>query len=212
MQDNPWDTIEERFPIGTVWKKKVKKIVKFGMFIELEEDIDGLVHISDISWDDIKDVNDLYKVGDEVEVKVLDIKKTELKISCGMKQLTKSPWQVISETYKPRTRVEGTISGITPFGIFVKLTEDLEGLVHVSEVSKKRIDDLEEYFKVDDKVSAVVLDVDVKKKRLSLSIKQHDMIAEKEELDKIMKNTSPSTVTLGDFVDLRLGDKKDGEN
>ncbi len=208
LRTNPWDTIDERFPVGSVHRKKIKKIVKFGMFVELEEGIDGLVHTSDITWDDsVKSVPGTYAVGDEVEFKILDINKGDMKIACGMKHLTRSPWEAIKQKYPPRTRVEGTVSGITPFGLFVKLDGEIEGLVHISEVSRKRIENLEEHFKIGDTVSAVVLDVDVEKKRLSLSIKSFESASEKEELERIMKGTRPSTVTLGDFVNINLENK-----
>ena len=208
LTPNPWDTIHEQFPVGSVHRRKIKKIVKFGMFVELADGIDGLVHISDISWDDnLKSVPGTYRAGDEVEIKILEINKDEMKISCGMKQLTRSPWEAIRQKYPPRTRVEGVVSGITPFGLFVKLGDDVEGLVHISEVSRKRVENLEEHFKVGDQVSAVVLDVDVDKKRLSLSIKSYDAATEKEELDRIMKGTRPSTVTLGDYININLENK-----
>lgn len=209
MFPNPWNTIEERFPVGSIQKKHVRKIVKFGVFVELEEGIDGLIHISDISWDDnIKDLYSMFKVGEEVEFKILDIHKKEGKISCGIKQLMKSPWEAIKEKYPPRTKIHGTISGITQFGIFVKLKDDVEGLVHISEVSRNRIENLDDYFKVGDPVDAVVLDVDIDKKRLSLSIKHYEIMSEKEEVSKILKKTSPNTVTLGDMINIDLGEKK----
>jgi len=209
LLENPWNSIDSRFQTGAVYTKKIKKIVKFGMFVEIEEGIDGLVHISDISWDDdVKDINSLYKEGEEIEIKILDINKNEMKISCGIKQLSKSPWEVIKEKYPPRTKVHGTISGITDFGVFVKLEDDVEGLVHISEISRNRIDNLDDYFKIGDSIDAVVLDVDVNKKRLSLSIKHFEIMSEKEELNKILKKTSPNTVTLGDMINIDLGDKK----
>jgi len=208
LKPNPWDTIDERFPVGSVWKRPVKKIVKFGIFVELEDGIDGLIHVSDVSWDEVKDLNKSFKVGQEVEFKILEIHKDEMKISCGIKQLTKSPWEVIKEKYPPRTKVHGTVSGITQFGLFVKLKDDVEGLVHISEASRNRIEKLDEHFKVGDPVDAVVLDVDVEKKRLSLSIKHYEIMSEKEEVNKILKKTSPNTVTLGDIINIDLGDKK----
>jgi len=202
---NPWDTIDEKYPVGSVHRRKVKKIVKFGLFVELDDDIDGLVHISDVSWnDDAKDLGRLFKAGDEVEFKILDIKKNEMKISCGIKQLIKSPWVLISEKYPPRKKVDGVISGITPFGLFVKLEDDVEGLVHISEVSRRRLENLEEHFKIGEPIGAVVIGVDVEKKRLSLSVKNYEIVSEKEELDRIMKQSSPTRATLGDFVDLKL--------
>ena len=205
LQENPWDTIDEKVSVGSILNTKIKKIVKFGMFVELQDDIDGLVHLSDISWNEnVKDFSTKYKEGSEIEVKILEIKKGEKKISCGIKQLQKSPWELISEKYPPRTKVDGVISGITPFGLFIKLEDDVEGLVHISEVSRKKIEDLEEHFKVGEKVSVIILGVDVDKKRLSLSIKHFEIISEKEELDRIMKDTSPSTVTLGDIINIKL--------
>jgi small subunit ribosomal protein S1 len=208
LQPNPWDTIDERFPVGSVHNKKIKKIVKFGMFVELENGIDGLVHISDISWDDHKDIPKSYKNGQEVEFKILEINKEEMKISCGMKQLTKSPWEVVKEKYPPKTAVKGTVSGITSFGVFVKLDDDVEGLVHISEASRNRIEKLDERFKIGDPVEAIVLDVDIDKKRLSLSIKHYEIMSEKEEVTKILRQTSPNKVTLGDMINIDLGDKK----
>ncbi len=209
LLENPWNSIDSRFSVGSIHAKKIKKIVKFGMFVELEDGIDGLIHISDVSWDDdIKDLNSLYSEGNEVEFKILDISKKEMKISCGIKQLKKSPWEKIKEKYPPRTKVHGTISGLTDFGMFVKLEDDIEGLVHISEISRNRIDNLGDYFKVGDSVDAVVLDVDVNKKRLSLSIKHFEIMSEKEELNKILKKTSPNTVTLGDMINIDFGDKK----
>ncbi len=206
LQQDPWENIDREFPVGSVHHTKVKKIVKFGMFVELNRDIDALVHLSDISWDDIRDIATRYRVNDEVDVKILDIKRDERKISCGIKQLEKSPWEIISEKYPPRKKVEGVVSGITQFGLFVKLEDNVEGLVHISEVSRKKIEDLGEYFKIGDSVSVVVLGVDVEKKRLSLSIKSFEIQSEKEELDKIMKNASPGKVTLGDIVNIKLGE------
>ena len=209
MQPNPWDTIDQKYPAGSVHKRPVRKVVKFGLFVELEDGIDGLIHISDLSWDEpSKELNTLYKTGQEIEFKILEINKKEMKISCGAKQLTRSPWEAVKEKYPPRTKVHGTISGITPFGLFLKLDDEVEGLIHISEVSRHRIEKLEEYFKIGDSIDAVVLDVDVSKKRLSLSIKHFEIMSEKEEVSKILRQTSPNRVTLGDMINIELGDKK----
>lgn len=208
LKPNPWDTVEERFPIGSVHRKKIKKIVKFGMFVELDDEIDGLVHLSDITWEgNLKSVPDGYAVGGEVEIKILDVNRQEMKIGCGIKQLGRSPWEMIKEKYPPRSRVEGVVSGITSFGVFVKLEDNVEGLVHISEVARKRVENIEEHFKIGDPVGVVVLDVDVAKQRLSLSIKSYDAVTEKEELDRVMKGTRPRTVTLGDMVNINLENK-----
>ena len=205
---NPWDNISDRFPVGKVQKSKIKKIMNFGIFVELEDGIDGLIHVSDISWDEnIKDIAGTFKVGDLVEYKILDIKQDEMKISCGIKQLTKSPWEIINEKYPAGIRVLGKVSGITAFGLFVKIEEDVEGLVHISEVSHKRIENLEEKFKVGDEVNVEVLGIDVNRKRLSLSMKKYDSAMEKEELNKVLKNSSSKTVTIGDFIKIKLGEQ-----
>ncbi|MCU0821947.1 MAG: S1 RNA-binding domain-containing protein [Spirochaetes bacterium] len=202
---NPWSTIDEKFPVGTVIKSKIKKVVTFGMFVEIENGIDGLVHISDVTWDD-NDKTPLkqFRSGESVEFKILDIKKDEMKISCGLKQLIKSPWQILKEKYPVGHTVAGVVSGLVPFGLFIKIEDDIEGLVHISEVSKTRIEKLEDQFRVGDKVNAVVLGIDVDKKRLSLSIKNFDDIAEKEHLDKILNEAGSKKVTLGDFIKINL--------
>ncbi|TAL38709.1 MAG: S1 RNA-binding domain-containing protein [Spirochaetes bacterium] len=204
---NPWDSIEQRFPAGTVLKRQVKKVVSFGMFVGIDDDIDGLVHQSDISWEDSsRDPAHSYKAGDEVEFKILEIRRDEMKISCGIKQLTRSPWEAIKEKYPPRSRVSGIISGVVQFGVFVKLEGDVEGLVHVSEVSRRKIENLEDKFKTGDQVSAVVLGVDVDRKRLSLSIKQLEAAEEKEVLSKILNNAGSSRVTIGDLIKMKQGE------
>lgn len=209
LQPNPWDSLEQRYPVGTVMKGKVKTIVPFGIFVEVEEGIDGLVHVSDISWEeDNKNTLENYKPGDEIEFKILGIDKEEMRISCGIKQLTKSPWEIISEKYPPRTRLTGVVTRITGFGLFVRLEDGIEGLVHVSEASRRKVEDLNELFKVGDTVNVVVLGVDVEKRRLSLSIKHYDMMTEKEELNRILQSSSPSKVTLGDIMKNKLsGDR-----
>jgi small subunit ribosomal protein S1 len=202
---NPWDTINERFRNGTIHKNIIKKIVSFGMFVEIEDSIDGLIHISDVTWEE-NDKTPLkkYKVGDSVEFKILDIKKDEMKISCGIRQLIKSPWEIIKEKYPVGHTVAGVVSGMVPFGLFIKIEENIEGLVHISEISKIRIEKLEDQYRVGEKVNAVVLSIDVGKKRLSLSIKNFDEIAEKEHLDKILNEAGSKKVTLGDFIKINL--------
>ncbi|MDY6932650.1 MAG: S1 RNA-binding domain-containing protein [Spirochaetota bacterium] len=204
LHPNPWDTIEESFGIDSVHRRKIKKIVSFGMFVELMEGIDGLIHISDVSWDG-NSQNSLgsYKIGNEVEFKILDIKSEDMKISCGIKQLTKSPWEVIKEKYPAGSVVAGIISGIVPFGLFIKINDDVEGLVHISEVSHRRVDNLAEQYKISQQVSAIILGIDVEKKRLSLSIKEYNQIMEEDEVNKILSDTSPKRVTIGDIIKMK---------
>ena len=206
-QANPWDDIERTYPAGTVMKTKVKRVVSFGVFVEIENEIDGLVHISDVTWDDGEiNLQERFKPGDPVEFKILGVDKHEMKISCGIKQLTASPWEAIREKYPPRSKVTGTVTNITSFGLFVRLEDNVEGLVHVSEASRRKTDNIADLFKVGDVVNAVVLNVDTDRKKISLSIKAFDIVSEKEELKKIMTSSSSSTATIGDLLKL----KKDG--
>jgi len=202
---NPWDTIDTRFSVGALHKSRIKKVVSFGMFVEIEDGIDGLIHISDVTWDENdKTPLNKYRAGESVEFKILDIRKDEMKISGGIKQLIKSPWEILREKYPVGHTVSGVVSGLVPFGLFIKIEEDIEGLVHISEVSKTRIEKLEGQYKVGDKVNAVVLGIDVNKKRLSLSIKNFDDIVEKEHLTKILNDAGSKKVTLGDFIKINL--------
>lgn len=202
--ENPWDTIEKRYPIGTILKKPVKRVVSFGVFVEIEADIDGLIHISDISWDDgEKNIAELYKVGEEVEFKIIGLDKREMRVSCGIKQLSTSPWEAIREKYPPRSRVTGVITNITSFGLFVKLEDNVEGLVHITEASRRKLDNLNELYKVGESVNAVVLNVDADRKKMSLSIRSFEIMNEKEELKKIMTSSSSNTASIGDLLKLK---------
>jgi small subunit ribosomal protein S1 len=178
----------------------------FGIFVTLEDGIDGLVHTSDIAWEDTKGALKTYKNGDMVEFKILEFNKNEMRISCGIKQLTKSPWQLLNEKYQPKMKVQGVVSGITKFGIFIKLEEKVEGMVHISEISKTRIENIEEIFKIGDSVEAIVLNVDVKKKKISLSMKQFNIQSEKEEINKHTDEVKPSAFTIGDMINLKKGE------
>ncbi len=207
LTPNPWETIDERFPVGSVLKKKIKKIINYGIFVELEDDIDGMIHVSDITWDkSVKNPIAPFQVGDEIEFKILEIRKDEMKISCGIKQLLKSPWEEIKEKYLPRSKVSGVISGIAPFGLFVRLEDGIEGLVHISEVSQRKISNLEDAFETGTPVEAIVLGVDVEKKRLSLSIKHFEIISEKEDLNRVLNSASPGKVTIGDIIKNKMGE------
>lgn len=209
---NPWDDIERKYPAGTVMKSKVKRVVSFGVFVEIESDIDGLVHISDITWDDGEvNLQERFKPGDEIEFKILGVDKYEMKISCGIKQLTPSPWEAIRVKYPPRSKVTGTVTNITSFGVFVRLEDNVEGLVHVSEASRRKTDNVNDLFKVGDTVNAVVLNVDTDRKKISLSIKAFDIVSEKEELRKIMTASSSGTATIGDLLKLKNEESKEKE-
>ena len=137
---NPWDVIAEKYPIGTTIEGKIKNITDFGIFIGIDEGIDGLVHISDLSWTKrVKHPSELYKKGDVVQAIVLDIEKDNERFSLGVKQLLEDPWKSVAVRYRAGTEITGTITNVTDFGIFVELEEGIEGLVHVSEISKEKV-------------------------------------------------------------------------
>jgi small subunit ribosomal protein S1 len=137
---NPWDVISEKYPLGTTIEGKLKNITDFGLFIGIDEGIDGLVHISDISWTKrIKHPSELYKKGDIIQAIVLDIEKDNERFSLGIKQLQADPWQTVVEKYQVGKEITGTVTNLTDFGIFVELEEGIEGLVHISEISKEKI-------------------------------------------------------------------------
>ncbi len=172
LEKHPWDTIEEQFPIGTKVKGKISNITDFGIFVQLAPGVDGLVHISDLSWTEhIAHPADKYKKGDEVEAVVIGVNKQNKKISLGIKQLTANPWEEIEKQYPVGSFVEGEISKITNFGAFVKLPTGIEGLVHVSEVSGKD-EKIEDVLKIGQKATFKVIKVNQEEHRLGLSLKQ----------------------------------------
>ncbi len=165
---NPWDNIEEKIPIGAVMKGKVKGFTDYGAFVELVDGIEGMVHVSDMSWTRrITHPQEVLKKGEEVEVKVLSVDKEAQKIALGIKQLKPNPWPEIVEKYKVGTVVEGEVVKVTNFGVFVKLEDDLEGLVYMSEMDKA----LAEHLKPHDKVKVKIVKVDPDQMKIGLSMK-----------------------------------------
>jgi len=170
----PWENIEERFPVGKKIKGKVVSITDYGAFVELEKGVEGLIHISEMSWTQhIKHPSKLMAIGDMVEAKVLSVDKENEKISLGIKQLEPDPWENIEKKYKVGTRVTGRVRNLTAFGVFIELEEGIDGLVHISDLSwSKRIQHPSEVMKKGEKVEVVVLNVDRENRRISLGYKQ----------------------------------------
>lgn len=205
---NPWVSLVGRYPVGTVCKGVIKNIVEFGLFVALEDNVDAFVHVSDLSWDDnAKKEIEAYSVGQEVEYKIMSINPDEMKVSASIKHLEKSPWDVIKEKFPPRTRLKGKITSVKSFGLFVQIDENIEGLVHISEVSKRKIENLEEMYEAGTEIDVVVLDVDTKKKKISLSIKSLEVQKEKEEIKMILDAQSSSTASIGDLLKLKEEDQ-----
>ena len=178
-------------PVGSQLKGKIKSITDFGLFVEVEESIDGLVHVSDLHWSKkVKHPSELYKKGDDVEAVVLGIDVDNERISLGIKQLTEDPWSQVPRRYPVGTRVKGAVTSLTDFGAFVELEEGVEGLIHVSQLSNERVDKPSSLFKLGDVVEAEVTNVDSREKRIGLSIKALRKSEERDEMDAYMKRES----------------------
>ena len=205
---NPWDVISEKYPIGTTIEGKIKNITDFGLFIGIDEGIDGLVHISDISWTKrIKHPSELFKKGDVVQAIVLDIEKDNERFSLGIKQLQADPWQSVSERYEVGKEITGTITNLTDFGIFVELEEGIEGLVHISEISKDKIKTPMEKFKVADVITARVMNINTEERRIGLSIKRLEIEDEQNLLSEYVNNIRPATSSFGEILRENLQEK-----
>jgi small subunit ribosomal protein S1 len=198
---NPWDVIEEKYPVGTTIEGKIKNITDFGAFIGIDEGIDGLVHISDMSWTKrIKHPSELYKKGNEVRAVVLNIDKENERFSLGIKQLTPDPWDEIPVKYKPGTRVTGTVTNVTDFGLFLELEEGIEGLVHVSEISADKKGNPLSRFQIDDVIQAKVINVSRDEKKIGLSIRKLEETSEKDIFRSYLNNNQEATSNLGELL------------
>jgi small subunit ribosomal protein S1 len=201
VEPNPWDIIEEKYPVGTTIEGKIKNITDFGIFIGIDEGIDGLVHISDISWTRrIKHPSEVYKKGQEVQAVVLNIEKDSERFSLGIKQLAPDPWDEIPHKYKPGTRVTGTVTNVTDFGLFLELEEGIEGLVHISEIAKDKRGNPMARFQVDDVIQARVLNVSSEDKKIGLSIRKLEEGDEKEIFRSYLDNHKEATSNLGELL------------
>jgi len=205
---NPWDVISEKYPVGTTIEGKIKNITDFGLFIGIDEGIDGLVHISDISWiKRIKHPSELFKKGDVVQAIVLDIEKESERFSLGIKQLQTDPWQTVAERYAVGKEITGTITNLTDFGIFVELEEGIEGLIHVSEISKEKIKTPVGKFEIGDVITARVMNINSDERRIGLSIKRLEMEDEQSLLNEYVNNSRSSTSTFGEILRENLQEK-----
>jgi small subunit ribosomal protein S1 len=209
---NPWEEIEQRYPVGQKIKGKVVSLVPYGAFIEIEPGIEGLAHVSEMSWTKaITDPGKLVKVGDIVEAIVLGVQKEEGKISLGMKQLEKNPWDEVEEKYPIGKHVAAEIRNLTSYGAFVELEPGIDGLIHVSDLSwVKKVSHPSEVLKKGDKVEAVVLSVDKENKKIALGVKQlsqnpWDMAKETMTPESTVKGVVTKITAFGAFVELENG-------
>jgi small subunit ribosomal protein S1 len=211
---NPWEELGLKHPIGSQVRGKVKSITDFGVFVEIEPGIDGLVHISDLSWTKkIRHPSEVCKKGDELEATVLGIDVENERVSLGVKQLTTDPWNTVAERYPLNTRVHGKVSSVADFGVFVEIEEGIEGLIHISQLSNERVDKPSSLYKVDDELDALVVQLDPKERRIGLSIKAVKQHEEREEMQAYLKREHEAArFSMEDILkeELKL-DRDDGE-
>jgi len=188
VMPNPWLLLKEKYAIGTVIKGSVRNVTDFGLFVGVEEGIDGLVHISDLDWaKKIKHPSELYKKGDSVEAKVLGIDVENERFSLGIKQLMGDPWELIAQKNPVGSKIEGEITKIADFGVFVRIDDRVEGLVHVSQLSTERVDKPSSLFKVGDHITAEVINIDTQERRIGLSIRALRKSDERKEMEAYLK-------------------------
>ncbi|MCP9438620.1 MAG: 30S ribosomal protein S1 [Nitrospira sp.] len=199
---NPWDMIETKYPVGTRIEGKIKSLTDFGAFVGLDEGIDGLIHISDMSWTKhIKHPSELFKKGQRVEAVVLRIDKEKERLSLGYKQLTRDPWEdAIPSRYHVGDSVVGKVSKIADFGIFVELDGEVEGLIHVSEAGLDPHTKLEEKFNLQDNVTAKIIKVDREERKIALSLRDHQLDSERKEVDEYHSAQGAPDQSLGRAV------------
>ena len=211
IEPNPWALIEEKYPIGSKVVGKVKTVTDFGVFIGFEEGVDGLVHVSEMSWTKkIKHPGELFKKGQEVEAVVLNIDRKNERFSLGIKQLHPDPWKDVARRYRKGEVVTGKVTNVTDFGAFVELEEGIEGLVHVSEISREKVEKPSDVLKVGDRISAVILHIDPQERRIGLSMRSMKEKVEKAEIEKYISNQNPTSHSLGELIQEEM-ERRGGE-
>jgi small subunit ribosomal protein S1 len=201
LESNPWDVIAQKYPVGTTIAGKIKNITDFGIFIGIDEGIDGLVHISDISWTKrVKHPSEIFRKNQEVQAIVLNIDKDNERFSLGIKQLESDPWESIPQRYPMGSVVSGPITNVTDFGLFVELEEGIEGLVHVSEISKEKIKSPVGQFKPGDKITAKVINISPKDRKIGLSVKKVEEQDDRSNYDEYLSTSKAATSNFGELL------------
>jgi small subunit ribosomal protein S1 len=214
IEPNPWTVIEQTYPVGTKVTGTIRNITNFGVFVGLEEGIDGLVHVSDISWtEQIKHPGEKFNKGDEIEALVLKIDKENEKFSLGIKQLTANPWDEIQKKFPVGEEVTGEVTNVADFGAFVRLDEGIDGLIYSSELSTDRVDDPSEVVQPGQQVTALVTRVDPVEQKISLSIRALHDKEQREALKKMASQQATSqATTFGDLLSRKLAERaEEGE-
>ena len=212
IQEDPWHRADEKYPVGTRVKGRVVSVIDYGAFIEIEPGVEGLVHVSEMSWTKrVKHPSKVLNVGDQVEAMVLDIDPKAKRIALGMKQIEPNPWTLLEDKYPIGSVIKGQVKNVTDFGIFVGVEEGIDGLVHVSDLSwVKHIKHPGELFKKGDEVEAVVLNIDVENERFSLGIKQlhqdpWETLSERMPVGSRCKGKVTKVTDFGAFVEIEVG-------
>jgi small subunit ribosomal protein S1 len=207
IEQNPWDLIEKKYPVGTRVEGKVRSITDFGVFVGISDGIDGLIHISDLSWTKhIKHPSEVFKKAQKVDAVVIKIDREKERLSLGFKQLTPDPWEKeIPEKFRVGSAVTGKISKITEFGVFVELAEDIEGLIHVSELGLPTGQKIEDAFKAGNEVTAKVVKIDTAERKIGLSIKELKRESENSDYQSYMSSQSEEKRTLGSELNRKKG-------
>ncbi|MDH5720220.1 MAG: 30S ribosomal protein S1 [Spirochaetia bacterium] len=212
LQTNPWDYVRDNIKVGDVLKGKIKKVTTFGAFVQVTDDIDGLIRKEDLNWEEpAPEPKNLYKKNDEVEYKVVEINLEDRKIGCSIRHLLPNPYRDLKRKYSRGTVLEGKITGITDFGIFVKIDDNLEGLVHLSSMTKDEATSIKKTFQKGNKVKVVLRSVDPEKRKISLSTRDIENALEKMEISQyIEKEGYAETLTSSPFENLKslVSDKK----
>jgi len=212
VEPNPWDLIADKYPPGMRVTGRVKTITDFGIFVGFGEGIDGLVHVSEMSWTKkIKHPAELFRKGQDVEAVVLSIDPKNERFSLGIKQLAPDPWKEVARRYRKGEMVNGRVTNVTDFGAFIELEEGIEGLVHVSEISREKVEKPSDVLKQGETVSAIVLHVDSQERRIGLSMKGLKERMEKAEIEKYMSSQGSASNSLGALIQEEM-ERRRGEN
>lgn len=212
VEPNPWDVIAEKYPVGTTIEGRVKNVTDFGIFIGIDEGIDGLVHISDISWTKrIKHPSEVHKKGDEVQAVVLSIDRENERFSLGIKQLDADPWDEIPIKYPNGSKIKGTVTNVTDFGVFVEIEEGVEGLIHVSEIAHEKIKTPVGMFEEGAAITAKVVSVARRERKIGLSLRRLDEESDRSTYSEYVNTTQAATSNLGELLKVRLAKQGDDD-
>ena len=210
IETNPWELLQERYPVGSVVRGKIRNITNFGLFIGIEEGIDGLIHVSDISWSNkVKNPADVFQKGDEVEAVVLHIDVEKERFSLGIKQLSRDPWESVEDRYPPGSVIEGNVTKVLDFGAIVEIEDAIEGLIHISELTYEKVNSVTDVVREGQGVRAKVISLIPEERKIGLSMKRLSEEEASEEYSEYLKaQRAEQSTTLGDLLGDALKDIK----